>query len=403
MRVLVIDEWIPLPLQSGKKIRTFHLLAPLARRHEITYLCYADPQTEAERIAQMQEAGFRVVCVPPASRFRTPATLAVGFATNLFLRMPLAVRKHYSRRFQQALEGLLAKEAFDVLHCEWTHYAQYLRAARNLPRFLSSHNVECMQWRRFAQVQRNPLCRAAIYLESLKMRAFERRAIAQFDHVAVVSPEDAEVMKSFGARSVAIIPNGVDTEYYQPTNGRADGKTLVYCGSMDAFVNQDAAMYFAKSILPKIHEQQPQARFMIVGSSPPAAIRNLASDRIIVTGSVEDVRPLLGKAAVSVVPLRIAGGSRLKILEAFAAGIPVVSTSIGAEGLEVVSGTHLLIADDDSLFAARCSELLESPSLGERLTRAARCLTKEKYDWKSISPLVEVGWERAMVRFPRRR
>jgi len=162
-------------------------------------------------------------------------------------------------------------------------------------------------------------------------------------------------------------------------------------------------MYFAKNILPRIHERKPQARFMIVGSSPPASIRNLASDRVIVTGSVEDVRPLLRKATVSVVPLRIAGGSRLKILEAFAAGIPVVSTSIGAEGLEVVPGTHLLIADDDPAFAARCSELLESPSLGERLTRAARCLTKEKYDWRSMSPLVEVGWERAMVGFARRR
>ncbi len=191
MRVLVIDEWLPLPLESGKKIRTFHLLAPLARRHNITYLCFADPQAEAEKIAQMEQAGFHVVCVPPANRFRTPATLAAGLASNLFLCTPLAVRKHYSRRFQQAVQRLLAKGEFDIVHCEWTHYAQYLRAAHHLPSFLSSHNVECMQWKRFWEVQVNPIRKAAIHLEWLKMRAYERRAVAQFDHVAAVSAEDA--------------------------------------------------------------------------------------------------------------------------------------------------------------------------------------------------------------------
>jgi len=153
-------------------------------------------------------------------------------------------------------------------------------------------------------VQVNPFRKAAIHLEWLKMRAFERRAIAQFDHVAAVSAEDARILKSFGARSVEVIPNGVDVEYYEPTNGRDDRQILVYCASMDAFVNQDAAMYFAKSILPKIHEKKPQTKFMIVGRSPSVSIRNLAGDRIIVTGSVEDVRPLLGRASVSVVPFK---------------------------------------------------------------------------------------------------
>lgn len=396
MRVLVVDEWVPFPLDSGKKIRTFCLLAPLALRHEITYLCYADARADASSIAHMKEAGFRMVCVPPANRFQTPITLAAGLTTNLFLRTPLAVRKHYSPGFEQAVKDLLAKETFDVAHCEWTHYAPYLQTASHLPRFLSSHNVECMQWHRFYQVQTNPFRKAAIHLEWLKMRAFERRAVAWFDHVAVVSVEDARAMKSFGARSVDVIPNGVDNEYYERTNVWDEGEVLVYCASMDSFVNQDAAIYFVKSVLPKIHEKRPRAEFMIVGKSPPASIRNLAGDRVIVTGSVEDVRPLLRKATISVVPLRIAGGSRLKILEAFAAAIPVVSTSIGAEGLEVVSGTHLLIADDDVAFAASCIHLLEDPSRRDNLVRAAECLAKEKYDWKAISPLVERAWERAL-------
>jgi polysaccharide biosynthesis protein PslH len=397
MRVLVIDEWLPVPMESGKKIRTYQLLTPLAKNNDITYLCYADPQAEAGKIAQMVEAGFNVRCVPPANRFRTRATLAAGLATNLFLRIPLAVRKHYSRRYHQAIQDLLAKKNFDIVHCEWTHYAYYLRKMRHLPKFLSTHNVESMQWQRFSQVQTNPFRKAAIHLEWLKMRAFEHQMVGQFDHVAVVSAADAQIMKSwFDAQSVEVIPNGVDSKHYDRADGRHDGHVLVYCASMDSFVNQDAAMYFAKNIFPMIRSKMPQARFLIVGRGPPASIRKLADTNITVSGSVEDVRPLLATASISIVPLRIAGGSRLKILEAFAAGIPVVSTSIGAEGLDVDADTHLLIADDESAFASHCLRLLEEPLLAARLTEAAKSLVDEKYDWRTISPLLGQAWERTV-------
>lgn len=401
MRVLVVDEWLPLPLDSGKKIRTYHLLAPLARRHEITYLCFADPEAEAEKVSQMERAGFCIVCVPPARRFQTPATLAVGLATNLFLRAPLVIRKHYSRRFQQAAERLLARERFDLVHCEWTHYAQYLQSARGLPRFLSSHNVESMQWRRFARVQTNPFRKAAIHVEWLKMQRFEHRVIRDFDHVAVVSDEDAHTMRAFGTPSVDVIPNGVDTKYYQESDGR-ERPGLGVLHSMDAFVNQDAAVYFAKRVFPRICARKPQARFMIIGRCPPKSIQNLAGDRITVTGSVEDVRPLLSKTMISVVPLRIAGGSRLKILESFAAGIPVVSTSIGAEGLDIEPGRHLIVADDESAFAAECLRLMEQPQLRAQLAAAARSCLKDKYDWSVLSPLVEGAWETTSRRFMER-
>jgi glycosyltransferase involved in cell wall biosynthesis len=397
MRVLVIDEWVPYPLESGKKIRTFNLLFPLARRHDITYLCYANPQMEAERIAKMEEAGFRVVCVPPVRKFGTLTSLAVGVVSNLPLRTPLAVRKHYSRRFKHTLDALLRAGQFDVAHCEWTHYAVFLRAVHSLPRFLCSHNVECMSWRRFSQVQSNPLRKAGLHLEWMKMKSFERRITSEFDHVAVVSPDDELILRSrFGVDSVEVIPNGVDTEFYATTDGPKESDLLVYCASMDAFVNQDAAIHFVRHILPKIHQRRPQTTFLLVGCNPPPSIQKLASDRVVVTGSVKDVRPLLGKATVSVVPLRVAGGSRLKILEAFAAGLPVVSTPIGAEGLEVKTGRDLLIADDDSAFASECIRLLESTTLRRKFIEAGRKLVKSKYDWGSISPLVEVAWERTI-------
>lgn len=400
LRVLVVDEWIPLPLDSGKKIRTFQLLSPLARRHSITYLCYADVRREAGKIAKMEEAGFRMVCVPPVRKFDTPVKLAAGVLANFLRPAPLAVRKHYSRPFQQVLDRLATEHRLDLIHCEWTHYAQFVRQLRDRPRFLCAHNVESMHWERFVRVARNPLRRAILRLESLKMARFERRAIAEFDHVAAVSTEDVERMKaSFGAHSADVIPNGVDMEFYAAVNHSGNGESLIYCASMDSFVNQDAVFYFVERILPKILEKKPQVRFMIVGRSPPPAIRRLAGDHISVSGSVDDIRPFLGSATASVVPLRIAGGSRLKILESIAAGLPVVSTSIGAEGLRLQAGSQLLIANDESSFASQCVRLLDQSHLREQLVRAGRVQLKEKYEWKSIVPLVEAAWQRARRNF----
>jgi glycosyltransferase involved in cell wall biosynthesis len=397
MRVLVIDEWLPYPPDSGKKIRTFNLLKPLARRHEIDYLCYGDPTREHSKIERLEEAGFRVTTVRPVRKYRTKLSLAAGVIGNLPCRTPLVVRKHYSRRFQQALRQVLNSQPFDVIHCEWTHFASFLRESVAVPTFLCSHNVECTAWHRFSANQTNPIRRAALYLEWLKMRSFERRFLPRFDHLAAVSENDAHMMKSwFRTPSVDVIPNGVDVDFYDRKCVSREEDLLVYCASMDAWVNQDAAIYFVQNILPRIQRLRPQTQLMIVGRQPSAAIRRLASDHVIVTGTVDDVRPLLERATVNVVPLRIAGGSRLKILESFAARVPVVSTSIGAEGLAVRDGREFLLADGEDAFTTACVRLLENNELRHTLTDAAWTFAKEKHDWKAISPLVESAWERTL-------
>ncbi len=401
MRVLVVDEWIPLPLNSGKKIRTFQLLSRYARQHELVYLCYADEKAEAAKITQMEEAGFRMVCVPPPPRkFDTPLKLALGFGLHCWGRLPLVVHKHYSRAFQKAVGDILGRERFDLVHCEWTHYGQFLQDRAEVPRFLSSHNVECVPWQRLYHVERNRVRRAALHLEWLKMRAFERRMISQFDHVAAVSAADAQLMKGqFAARSVEVIPNGVDVDFYGRPEHDGHDDVLAFCGSLDAFVNQDAVTYFCERILPRIWQQRPQVRLLIIGSSPPPRICKLAGDRILLKANAADVRPLLGQAAACVVPLRVAGGSRLKILEAFAAGIPVVSTTLGAEGLEVEAGRHLLIADREEAFAAETLRLLDDRPLRQCLVQAGRALVEEKYAWKAIVPLIDGAWQHTIDNF----
>jgi glycosyltransferase involved in cell wall biosynthesis len=198
---------------------------------------------------------------------------------------------------------------------------------------------------------------------------------------------------------VEVIPNGVDVGFYDHRSRTPEEDLLVYCASMDAWVNQDAALYFVRSILPRIQQRRPHTRLMIVGRNPSPAIRRLASDRVIVTGTVDDVRPLLDKATVSIVPLRIAGGSRLKILESFAARLPVVSTTIGAEGLAVRDGRELLLADGEEAFTDACVRLMLDRPLQSQLTTAAWTFAKQRHDWQAISPLVEAAWERTIENY----
>jgi len=403
MKILVIDEWLPYPLETGKKIRSFNLLAPLAKQHEINYLCYANERVEKEKIEILKSRGFKIICIPPVKRFDTPLRLAAGAALNIFTSTPLVIRKHYSLAYQNRLVRLLSEKPFDLIHCEWTHYGNFLFKLRNLPLFLSSHNVECVPWLRFYKAERNPLKKAGLFLEWIKIRYFERRVLTLFDHISAVSYSDARILENwFDARSVDVVPNGVDTKYYGSIICQDDSRMLVFSASMDSFVNQDAASYFVHEILPIIKTKIPEIKFMILGKNPSNRIRKLEDDHITVTGTVSDIRQYLKKAGAIVVPLRIAGGSRLKILEAFAAGIPVVSTTIGAEGLEVIKNKHLLIGDNPRDFADRCIHLLGNALLRKNLVNEGKKLSKEKYDWSAISPKIERAWELTINNYNKR-
>ena len=280
----------------------------------------------------------------------------------------------------------------------------FRRACGELTELLRGHRCDVLLCHGYAEVERNPARRAALHLEWLKMRSFEHKALAMFDHVAAVSDQDAHLMRSwFHAQSVTTIPNGVNLEFYDNMTRSEQPDRIIYCSSLDSYVNQDAVQYLVKEVLPLVWEKRPGVQFMIVGSKPPPFITALASERVIVAGNVADVRPLLGQAAACVVPLRIGGGSRLKILEAFAAKLPVVSTSIGAEGLDVEAGKHLLIADGEVGLADAILRILEDHSLRQRLTSAGRALVQEVYDWKTIVPKVEEAWDLTLENYHRKR
>jgi glycosyltransferase involved in cell wall biosynthesis len=399
----VLDEWIPYPLVSGKRLRSYHLFMRAAHNHTITYLCFADPSGEEAARKQIESLGIRLVTLPRKNPFDPTYKRYFLALTNLASSMPLVMKKHFRDDYLARARQLVRDEAFDLIHCEWTHYGAYVAALPRRPLFLSSHNIEAMPWQRLYEHEKNPVKRAFFYLEWRKMLRFEKEVSGEFDHIGAVSADDRDKFKNlYGCESVTLIPNGVDVSYYNFTPPDLTRKSLVFSASFDAFVNQDAVVYFMESIFPKILEKDSGIRVIFLGKDPPSSFRKYASERVTLTGTVGDVRPYLLRSSVCVVPIRVAGGSRIKILEAMAAGLPVLSTPEGAEGLEVVAGEHILIARNEDEFARCVIQLLNDRSLAQSLTTKARRLVEERYDWERIAPLLEQAWRQTILRFQQR-
>jgi len=321
---------------------------------------------------------------------------------NLFSPHPYSVTKHFSWRFAQKLAQRLREEQFDLVHCEGTLCARYLAAVDGVPRVLGTHNIESQIWSRRARVSPTWIEQLFFGSQAIKMRRFERRTLRRVECAIAVTPQDAQQMRDWGVPAIALVPNGVDLDAYQlPTQG-ARPSELLFLASLDWFPNLEALKYFLDEILPLLLLLQPEAILRIVGRRPPESLRKLlAGNRHVeLVGEVKDVRPHLARAGVVVVPLRIGGGSRLKILEALAAGKAVVSTSIGAEGLELTPAEHFQVGDSPLQFAERTAALISSPKECSRLGENGRRLVTEKYGWDRIAAKLEAAWFEALASGP---
>jgi glycosyltransferase involved in cell wall biosynthesis len=270
-----------------------------------------------------------------------------------------------------------------------------------------THNVEAEIWRRHAETDRPRLARLLYRMQHRRMRTYEGRTLGRFDAVLAVSDVDRD---TFGRlypgsvkRAIHVVPTGVDTGFFAPSPSEPASRHLVFTGSMDWLPNEDAMTFFCSEVLPRIRAHDPNTTLTIVGRAPTRGVRKLADlDGVTVTGRVDDVRPYVGGAAVYVVPLRIGGGTRLKIFEAMAMGKAVVSTSVGAEGLPVSDGEHLLIADQPAAFADRVLELFRDLSRRRSLEESARSLVMERYDWSAVAGELETALVRVACAPPMR-
>lgn len=394
MHILWLKSDLLLPLDKGGKLRSWHLMRHLARRHTITYLAFRGPdQTEAD-VDGMREVAARVETVPRADLPKGSWRFRAGAALHLVDPLPYAVAKYRSRAFRRRLRGLLARERFDLLVCDFVFPAVNLPRRLPCPAVLFTHNVESEIWRRHVETQTNPVSRLLYGSQYRRMLRYESRTLRRFDGVLAVSSDDRDTLTRLYPGSLRqppqVVATGVDTGYFAPAPSRAAGPRLVFTGSMDWLPNEDAMLYFCREVLPLVRREEPETTLSIVGRAPTPAVAKLAEDpRVEVTGRVPDVRPYVRDAAVYVVPLRIGGGTRLKIFEAMAMGRAVVSTTIGAEGLPVTDGVHLRIADRPADLARAIVHLIRDAAERRRLEAAARALVVERYDWSAVAGQLE--------------
>jgi glycosyltransferase involved in cell wall biosynthesis len=308
---------------------------------------------------------------------------------NLVSPLPYAVSKYRSPRLRAEIERAAAEGGVDVVVCDFLAPSQNVPDGLPCRTVLFQHNVEAAIWKRHAEVRTNPLSRAFFTAQWRRMVDFERQECRRFDRVVAVSRTDAEtIAREYGVAGVADVPTGVDLEFFRPANrAPREPRNLVFTGSMDWMPNEDGILWFVAEVLPRIHERMPDVTLTVVGRHPPGRIRQLAAQdpRLRVTGSVEDVRPYMEAAPVFVVPLRVGGGTRLKIFEALAMERALVSTTIGAEGLPLAHGEHAMIADSADAFARAVIDLLEHPSRAEALGHAGAAYIRAHFGWDAAA------------------
>jgi len=399
MHVAIVDEELPYPLNSGKRIRTFQLVCRLAERHQITYICHrnADPQEAIEAEVELSRLGIKTLVVDR----HVPPKAGPGFycrlGANMFSPLPYSVASHRSSLLDRMIRDVAAREKIDLWQAEWTPYAASLRNLGTARRLIMAHNVESQIWRRYHESETNPAKRWYIGHQWRKFERFERRVFQQADQVVAVSREDAALISDqFGAAHVDVVENGVDTAFFQPDRSQREPGQILFLGSLDWRPNLDAVDQLLSTVFPAVWAQETSARLCLVGRNPPDALlrRVSAITGVELHANVPDVRPFLARSALMVVPLRIGGGSRLKILEAFAAGLPVISTRIGAEGLNVEDGVHLAVVEDIEGMAPAIVASLKNPTPGLAQAERGRKLVEREYDWRILTNRLEQLWER---------
>jgi len=369
------------------------MLRHLHRWHEIHYVAIANP-AQPEGPARAHEYSHKSYPFTYRVPSKTSPAFYAELLRGLFSPTPVAVERFNPPGMRAFLEDLIRKERFEcavVDHLAPTSYFPDLAHA-----IFFQHNVETVIWRRHVEHAANPLRRAYFKLQSERMYRYERRVSQASGHIVAVSRTDADEMRRlFDVTRVTEIPTGVNIEYFLPPREASPQPQpvadLVFVGSMDWLPNVDGVHYFVSEVLPLIRKSRPDVTLAIVGRTPPPSITQLAAadPAIQVTGTVPDIRPYLWNSSVAIVPLRIGGGTRLKIYEAMAAGIPVVSTTVGAEGLTVNPPHDIRIADTPRHFAAQCLELLGSSETRACVSQTAWNLVNTHFSWEHAARCFE--------------
>ncbi len=396
-RILFLTPQLPYPPEQGTAIRNYNLIAQVAQRHDVALLSFAPEPPSYDN-------PLKTICHPLATVLPPSRSIPDRLRTLLASTAPDMARRLWSPTYAEALRRIVTDERFDIVQVEGIELASYAALIRqwlgkDAPAIVfDDHNAEYMLQRRAFETDVRKPARwpwaAYSFVQWRRLARFERRVCLEADGVVAVSDGAAQALKR---RALALeplaLPNGVDVERYHP--GLPDALPLthpavVFTGKMDFRPNIDAMLWFCREVWPLVAAWQPDARLYIVGKNPAPRVQALAVDpSIIVTGYVPDIVPYFGGADVYIAPLRIGGGTRLKILEALAAGLPLVATTVGAEGISVASGEHCLLADAPTAFADAVMDLIADREHARRLGARGRDFVLAHYDWRALAPLLD--------------
>jgi polysaccharide biosynthesis protein PslH len=395
MKILMIMHFVPYPPQSGALQRNYNLLREIAANHEVYLITLTQkaliPNEAALSNAVANVSPFckliKVFDIPSDSH---PLRWHFLLFRSIFSKIPYSTRRFSSREMQKEIENILETVAFDLIHVDTIDLAGYVNGITTIPKVLSHHNLESELLFRRAAHSRNPLARWYLCLQAQKLKRYEQRMIPQFKINVTVSPKDLEGIRLMANGGTTIlVPNGTDTVFFSPQVA-PQTPSLIFAGGLNWLPNVDAMIHFCKAIFPIIAAEVPDVRMKIIGANPPAGLQKISKKNtsIEILGFVPDIRVYMASAAVYVVPLRIGGGTRLKILDALAMGKAVVSTTVGAEGLALQDGVNILIGDTDEAFAQKVVGLLKNPVVRKSIGDAGRLTVERKYSWKVISPIL---------------
>jgi polysaccharide biosynthesis protein PslH len=385
MRILWVKANKLLPVSSGGDIRSYNIARQLSARHELTFLSYYDGQTDAAYEHELERHFAGAICASTGKKARSGLARGFDYLSRLPKVEPYAVGRFASTGVRKQLETWFQEQRFDVAVCDFLDAAVNFPKKPGVPTVLFQHNVESEIWRRHAEATSNPIRRAMYKMEFAKMLRYEQEIVGRYCHVIAVSEHDKSLMTNWvEASRITVVPTGVDLDQYQPAETPSPaGPLIMFVGAMDWEPNIDAVEYFCGEIWPLVQSQVATAKFCIVGRNPDRRVQKLASQSVEITGTVPSVGGHLRQAATVIVPLRIGGGTRLKIYEAMAMGKAVVSTSVGAEGLDVHHGRDIVLADNPRDFAGAIVMFLEDRELRGRYERAAAELASQ-YGWPAI-------------------
>ncbi|MEC4686304.1 MAG: glycosyltransferase family 4 protein [Nitrospirota bacterium] len=399
MNILFLSTENPYPPDHGHYIRTYNVLKYVSQHHDVYFIGFIKNKEDfrnVEPIRKMCKTADVFVIPDDVSSVRFYLSLFLNF----FSPLPYIAQKYYQKSMKQKIREILKENKIDIVHFDMLHLSRYQSMFDGIPTTLTEHNVESLRILSLLRNSRNVLFKAFMYLQYIKLKSFEKKACAGFNICAAVSEDDLKVLKTMSpSANFVVIPNGVDTGYFAPDDTPFLPNSMIWVGGMDNIYNREAVDVFIEEIFPLIQKEIPAVKFTVVGKSPTRKLLHLAktNKNIEVVGYVDDVRPYICKTAVYIAPIKSGGGTKLKILNALSLAKPVITTSVGAEGIEVEDNKHLLIADEPGLFAGKTIELLKNPEIAAKLGENGRNLMIEKYDWGIIGEKMNRVYEELLT------